>query len=203
MTKYYVFFFCWLSLLAYSYSFNMLRMTETSEEAGFNYAYRFMENETEIIKESGLNYGFRYMNETECNDTNCHGGKCNSTTFCVCLREFADFPKNSKKACSYHRYTQKETMIIEGIIGCGIGHLVLGRIALGVCKLLLALFALTTKIIDQVMNKGIDEDDEKKCTGLIAIGKIAGTAYGIWWVVDLFLIGYKYYNDGNGVNINW
>ena len=44
--------------------------------------------------------------------------------------------------------------------------------------------------------------ERKKCSILVTVGKIAGAAYGIWWITDLFLFGYRYYYDGNGVDIN-
>ena len=180
MTKSFVFCLCCLTLLAYSNASDMLRKTE-EEPIQLNYNNR---------KFSGI-----------CSEYNCYGGKCTDTSTCTCLKEFADFNKENPIACQYHRHMQLYTMLLESLIGCGIGHLALGRIASGVCKLLLALFGVIAKVVDKVMNKG-DDDDDKKCCILVVVGKIAGAAYGIWWIVDLFLFGYRYYYDGNGVDIN-
>lgn len=151
-------------------------------------------------KVNEMNYDTASFPDNDCSIDNCQNGKCSEDkSICRCHKDFANYPESGNHGvyCSYRRKNQLVPFLIEMFVSFGIGHLVIGRIATGIIKMVLGCSGCFAGICLFCVSAG------KECAGsvgLILFG-ILGVAYILWYFIDLFLFGFNVYTDGNGVDL--
>lgn len=88
-------------------------------------------------EEKHPNYARAYFQNKDCDEDNCFNGRCNKDkSICYCNDNFANYPSsgNKERFCVYKRKSQLAGFLLEFILGFGIGHLAVGRIAMGYAK---------------------------------------------------------------------
>ena len=120
-----------------------------------------------------------------CTTQNCpYPSICSDAATCMCGYGLANYPFEGQN-CVYCQYEQKKQLVgflLELLLNMGIGHLVCGRIAMGVVKLVCVLLpcVLGCLQICQVMTKG--QNSYVDCLVFTSWG--LGCATSVWWLVD-------------------
>ncbi len=120
---------------------------------------------------------------------------------CICNKEYTTVVNKNNTNCSYTKTKQKIFFFLEVIGFVGIGHIYAGRIFFGLIKLIFLWFYSIFCISFVIIFNGLAVDlkqtalFKKYLSGLLLILPLF--LHGL----DMYLIGFGYYNDGNSVEL--
>lgn len=117
----------------------------------------------------------------------------NSTGECRCDRGYTN------PQCNYEQKSQLTAFLTQLFVGyLGVADFIVGRIGIGVGKLILSMFgSCGIAILICVLSVCFDKRFAAKLGSLIAI--LVALGVFVWWLTDTILFGMNKIPDGNGV----
>ena len=158
-------------------------------------------------EEKHPNYARAYFPDKDCDKDYCFNGRCSrDKSVCFCNEAYANYPATGKheRFCVYKRKSQLAGFLLEFLLGFGIGHLTVGRIAMGVCKLILGMTPLIFKIIVCIVSAVSGDKSDATFSSFLILNFLLifmTMAYGIWWFIDIFMFAFNKYPDGKGIDL--
>ncbi|MCQ2816561.1 MAG: hypothetical protein MJ252_04755 [archaeon] len=166
-------------------------------------SYVFLQTMTrETPEDEKVTYGVR--GGIDCSSDNCpYPNVCNTDkTACYCAKEMANYPEEGEGGvyCTYKRKDQLTCFLLELLLNSGIGHIIRGKVGLGVAKLILAFFIPTGFCFYLCITCCANKNAICGCIG-ITLGAVYFIGFFVWWLVDVIKFGKNTYKDKHGVTL--
>jgi len=160
---------------------------------------------------------FGYARNITCSESNCNlPNTCIDDKTCKCAIEFAEYelnrPREENEApaileddlpyCNYKKRSKLIYFMMEFFFAFGFGHFYAKNIKMGILKLLL-IFLPCLIIFLAVFYLIESSRKSEQILGLMFVFIFIITcSFCVWWLVDIVMISFGHYTDGNGVPLN-
>lgn len=150
-----------------------------------------------------------------CNQINCplDRGRCTRDNKCVCNEDYISITNNlvldekgnaysddikviDNHQCNYELTERSKILLLEFVIGFGLGHLFLGHYIIGIIKFILFFSTIILLSVKPCM-----EINNKNSKNILKISIITGIIYIIWNCIDAYLIVEGKYKDKYGLEM--
>ena len=145
-----------------------------------------------------------YDNKTNivCTIDNCkrpYGTCSEDKTTCLCTMLYASYQEENGPYCQYERKKQKTYMLLEGMLGFGVGHFVNGHFIIGAIKMALPLMAIGFGYLFCAPCTAKYQNNGHVQYFILILSLVPFVAYVLFYFVDIFMILFSGYADGKGV----
>lgn len=135
-----------------------------------------------------------------CNKFTCPKGRgvCEKDNTCVCEKGYStiDSAKHGDFYCNYKKKSQLISFLLEFIVSFGAGHFYLGNFTIATVKMIFTAFTCILFCQYHSVIKITEFKNYAKTTELVSVG-----GWICWQIIDAFLLGFGFYNDGNGIEL--
>ena len=113
--------------------------------------------------------------------------------------KYASYQEENGPYCQYERKKQKTYMLLEGMLGFGVGHLVNKHYILGGIKMCLPFIACFVAYLFNASCTAKVKHNGHVQYFFFVVSFSAFIAYVLLYLFDILMILFRKYQDGNGV----